>query len=115
VTKKNLSSFHRCPNGLYSADICRYTSFLCSGQSETVKVDDIAYTVDTTTFPGTKYVTITLTISSTSDTMTAFQITNHALNYIYYSFNGEWSNESIAWVEAGDHYFYVNTECMDCP
>lgn len=79
-------------------------------QGETVHVDDIAYSEDTTTSPGTKIVRITLTISGTSDTDVADEIVSQVGNSIYYAFNGRWNTSTNGNVTAGNHRFEVDYE-----
>ncbi len=87
-------------------------------RGERVHVDDISYSTQTEDLGNgetLQRVFIVVTVSGTSDWDTANRIADHSLQYIYYSFNGEWSDESIAWVDVGDRKFYVNIDCTDCP
>ncbi len=71
-----------------------------------VNIDDIAYSVDTST-PGIKIVTITFTISGTSDTDVADEIVNQASNSIYYAYNGAWNTGTGGTVNVGNYRFVV--------
>ncbi len=73
-----------------------------------VGVDDIAYSTDTTTLPGTKIVKITLTISGTSDTDVADEIVNQAGNSIYYAYYGDWNTSTEGTVHVKDYRFEVS-------
>lgn len=77
-------------------------------RGDRVSVDDISYSTDTTTSPGTKIVEITLTISGTSDTDVADEIVNQAGNSIYYAYNGEWNTSTEGTVQVGDYRFEVS-------
>lgn len=79
-------------------------------RGDRVNVDDIAYSTDTTTSPGTKIVRITLTISGTSDTGVADEIVNQAGNSIYYAYNGEWNTSTEGTVHVGDYQFEVTRQ-----
>ena len=88
-------------------------------QGERVHVDDISYftqTEDLGNGETLQRVFIEVTVSGISNGTTANQIGDYSLQYIYYSFYGEWPNEPIAWVDVGDNRkFYVNVVCVDCP
>lgn len=77
-------------------------------QAGEVLMEGISYEVDTTTEPGTKIVTITLSISGTTDADIATEIKNQAGNYIFYSFNGEWNTSTNGTVVVGDYRFIVS-------
>lgn len=77
-------------------------------QGVEVKVEDISYSVDTTTEPGTKIVSITLTISGTTDDDVATEIKNQAANYIFYAYNAQWNTSTGNTVNVGDYRFIVN-------
>lgn len=79
-------------------------------QGETVHVDDITYSEDTTTLPDTKIVRITLTISGTSDTDVADEIVSQVGNHIHYAFKGAWNTGTNGNVTAGNHRFEVDYE-----
>lgn len=77
-------------------------------QGEKVILEDMSYSVDTTTEPGTKIVRITLTISGTTDDDVATEIKSQAGNYIFYYFNGAWNTSTGGTVNVGGYRFIVS-------
>ncbi len=79
-------------------------------RGEKVRVDDISYSVDTNASSNTKIVTITLTISGTSNTTIADEIVNQAGNSMYYAYNGQWNASTGGTVTSGNYRFDVTYE-----
>jgi hypothetical protein len=77
---------------------------------EKVILEDMSYSVDTTTEPGIKIVSITLTISGTTDDAVATEMKNQAGNYIFYNFNGVWNTSTGGTVTTGNYRFEVTSQ-----
>ena len=75
-------------------------------RGDRVHVDDISYSEET--INGTKIVSITLTISGTTDDDVATEMKSQAGNYIFYHFNSEWNTSTGGTVTAGDYRFVVS-------
>lgn len=82
---------------------------------EQVKMDSIAYSLDTTTTPDTTIVAITLTLSGTATTAVATEIVSQAGNSIYYAYYGSWNSTTNGAVSTGKYLFNVTCSGPPCP
>jgi hypothetical protein len=94
-----------------------YTSDDFSGatlpQGDRVHVDRVGYLVEREYMPDTDRVSITLTISGTSDNNIAQQVQNQAGDFIYFNFYGAWpSTSTYGVVEMEGYQFMVSYELV---
>ena len=94
-----------------------YTSDDFSGATlppgERVHVDNVGYVLERDYMPDTNKVSITLTISGTTDNQIATQIQNHAGDFIYFTFNGAWpATTTYGVVEITGYQFMVSYELV---